>query len=408
MKRFDLIVIGTGLAGLTAARTAVEAGAKVLVVGQGMGALTLFGNTIDVLGEIPPGRSMADGLDTWVAAHPKHPYARMGRAGVERALAGFQALFPPPYSFAAAGPGNSLLPTGAGTMRPTYLIPITMAAGAAMTPAATLIVGLRGFKDFQGDTVSLHLKCRGVTLSLPRYGLEGLSATALARLMDEGYFRERLAEAILGQMAGERFIGLPAVLGLRSPAAVLETLESITGAWVFEIPMLPPSIPGTRIFHRFREELIAGGATFLMGHPVCGVKLGQGRCEGITVQNPPLACEYSADRYILATGRFLGGGLWAEMDRIVEPLFHLPLFQPPGRGAWFGERFFDPEAHPIHRAGIVTDDDLRPVDDTGRVVLENVRAAGSILAHHQAIEEKSREGIDIATGFWAAERALAS
>ena len=240
MKRFDLIVIGTGLAGLTAARTAVEAGAKVLVVGQGMGALTLFGNTIDVLGEIPPGRPMAEGLDSWIAAHPKHPYARMGRAGVERALAGFQALFPPPYSFAAAGPGNSLLPTGAGTMRPTYLIPVTMAAGAAMTPAATLIVGLRGFKDFQGETVSLHLKCRGVTLSLPRYGQEGLSATALARLMDEVYFRERLGEAIRRQMAGERFIGLPAVLGLRSPAAVLETLESITGAWVFEIPMLPP------------------------------------------------------------------------------------------------------------------------------------------------------------------------
>jgi len=43
----------------------------------------------------------------------------------------------------------------------------------------------------------------------------------------------------------------------------------------------------------------------------------------------------------------------------------------------------------------------------GRVVLANLRAAGSILAHHQAIEEKSREGIDIATGFLAAKKALA-
>jgi glycerol-3-phosphate dehydrogenase subunit B len=209
-------------------------------------------------------------------------------------------------------------------------------------------------------------------------------------------------------MAGERFIGLPAVLGFRNPAVVLKTLEEITGARVFEIPMLPPSIPGTRIFHRFREELIAKGADFRMGHPVSGANVKDGRCEGITVQNPPLAAEYRADRYILATGRFLGGGLWAEMERIVEPLFHLPVFQPGERGKWFGERFFDPEAHPIHRAGIVTDADLRPVDETGLVVLENVRAAGSILAHHQAIEEKSREGIDIATGFLAAKRALAS
>jgi glycerol-3-phosphate dehydrogenase subunit B len=408
MKRFDLIVIGTGLAGLTAARTAVEMGAKVMIAGRGMGALTLFGNTIDLLGEIAPGTDMAEGIAPWIAAHPKHPYARTGPGGIESALAGFQALFPPPYSFASEGSGNSLLPTGAGTMRPTYLIPATMAAGAAMTPAGTLIVNFRGFKDFQGDTVSLHLKCRGVNLSLPRYGLEGLTALALARLMDEASFRERLGEAILRQMAGERFIGLPAVLGLRDPATVLKTMEMITGARVFEIPMLPPSIPGMRIFHRFREELIAKGVTFLMGHPVSGVNVKEGRCEGITVQNLPLSAKYRAESYILATGRFLGGGLWAEMNRIVEPLFHLPVSQPGSRGAWFGERFFDPEAHPIHRAGIVTDADLKPVDETGKVVLENVRAAGSILAHHQAIEEKSREGIDIATGFLAAQRALAS
>ena len=408
MKRFDLIVIGIGLAGLTAARTAIGMGAKVLIVGRGMGALTLFGNTVDLLGEIPPETEIAEGITRWIAAHPEHPYARTGWEGIESAIAAFRGLFPPPYDFTASGQGNVLLPTGAGTMRPTWLTPVTMAAGAAMTPAETLIVGFRGFKDFQGDTVSLHLKCRGVTLSLPRYGLEGLSAPALARLMDETSFRERVGESIRQQMAGERFIGLPAVLGLREPAAVLKTLESVTGARVFEIPVLPPSIPGTRIFHRFREELIAKGADFRMGHPVSGVMVKDGRCEGINIQNPPLVAEYRADRFILATGRFLGGGLWAEMDRIIEPVFGIPVFQPGERGKWFGERFFDPEAHPIHRAGVVTDADLRPVDAAGRVVLANVRAAGSILAHHQAIEEKSREGIDIATGFLAAKRALAS
>ena len=226
--------------------------------------------------------------------------------------------------------------------------------------------------------------------------------------MDEEPFRESLGEAIRRQMAGEKRIGLPAVLGLRDPADVLKTLETVTGARVFEIPMLPPSIPGLRIFHRFREMLIAKGATFLMGNPVTGAEVKDGRCEGITVHNPPLSTEYRAESYILATGRFLGGGLWADMERITEPLFHLPVFQPESRGEWFRERFFQPEAHPIHRAGIVTDADLRPVDAEGKVVLKNVRAAGSILAHHQAIEEHSREGIDIATGYLAARRALAS
>lgn len=408
MKRWDLIVIGTGLAGLTAARTAVEMGASVLLIGRGMGSLTLFGNTIDVLGETPPGADMETGVANWIAAYPDHPYARTGWLGISEALNAFRELFPPPYTFDSVGGGNSLVPTGAGTLRPAYLLPVTMTAGAGMSATDTLIVGLKGFKDFQGDTVSLHLHCRGVNLSLPRYGMEGLTALALARLMDEEPFRESLGEAIRRQMAGEKRIGLPAALGLKAPADVLKTLETITRAKVFEIPMLPPSIPGTRIFHRFREFLIANGATFLLGNPVTGADVKEGRCEGITLQNPPLLTLYRAERYILATGRFLGGGLQADMERIAEPLFHLPVLQPESRGKWFRERFFQPEAHPIHRAGIVTDADLRPVDAGGRVILKNVRVAGSILAHHQMIEEHSHEGIDIATGYLAARRALAS
>ena len=408
MKRWDLIVIGTGLAGLTAARTAIEMGARVLIVGRGMGSLALFGNTIDVLGAVPPGVNLETGVTDWIAAHPGHPYGRTGWAGIAEALTAFRELFAPPYSFAAAGMKNSLVPTGAGTLRPTYLVPITMRAGAGITAAETLIVGFRGFKDFQGDTVSLHLGCRGVNMSLPRYGLEGLSALALARLMDEEQFRTGIGEAIRGQKAGEKRIGLPAVLGLREPAAVLEDLEGVIGARIFEIPMLPPSIPGLRIFSRFREHLIAKGATFLMGNPVTGAAVKDGRCEGITVCNPPLETEYRAENYVLATGRFLGGGLWADMDRITEPLFHLPVSQPASRGDWFRGRFFQSEAHPIHSAGIVTDQALRPVDEAGKVLLTNVRIAGSILAHHQAIEEHSREGIAIATGYLAAKGALAA
>ena len=408
MKNWDLIVIGMGLAGLTAARTAVEMGAKVLVVGRGIGSLALFGNTIDVLGTVPPATDLAGGVTNWIAAHPDHPYARMGWKGIEAALRAFRELFPAPYAFAPDGEGNSLVPTGAGTLRPTYLLPATMAAGARITAKETLIVGFKGFKDFQGDTVSLHLQCRGVTLPLPRYGLEGLTALALARLMDGVPFRERLGEAIRRQTAGESRIGLPAILGIKDPAGAMRTLEEVTGARVFEIPMLPPSIPGMRIFHRFRGLLIAKGATFLLGNPVTGAEVRQNRCEGITLQNPPLERVCRAENYILASGRFLGGGLVSDMDRISEPIFGLPVLQPASRGDWFGERFFEAQAHPIHRAGLLTDRGLRPVDAGGRVLLKNVRAAGSILANHQAIEEHSREGIDIATGFHAAREALLS
>src|SRR3990170_4897010 len=128
---FDLIIIGMGLSGLMAAKTAAEAGKKTLIVGKGMGSLCLFGNSIDVLGNVPEGEKINHGLSRWIEDHPDHPYSRVGVAGIMEALSSFTSLFPPPYSFQAIGGGNCLIPTGAGTFRPTYLIPVTMAAGAS-------------------------------------------------------------------------------------------------------------------------------------------------------------------------------------------------------------------------------------------------------------------------------------
>jgi glycerol-3-phosphate dehydrogenase subunit B len=56
--------------------------------------------------------------------------------------------------------------------------------------------------------------------------------------------------------------------------------------------------------------------------------------------------------------------------------------------------------------GILTDSSLRPIDERGEPILENVRVTGTILSGHHSIDEKSREGIEIATGYWAAKRAM--
>jgi glycerol-3-phosphate dehydrogenase subunit B len=117
---------------------------------------------------------------------------------------------------------------------------------------------------------------------------------------------------------------------------------------------------------------------------------------------------YSADRYILATGRFMGGGLVASDERISEPIFGLPVVQPPSREDWFGKSFFSLLPHPIHEAGISTDASFRPTNGNGSPFLENVWVAGSILADHHYIGEKSREGIEIATGYWAAKYAMST
>ena len=404
MMHYDLIIVGTGLSGLMAAKTAAETGAKVLIIGKGTGSLCLFSNTIDVLGTLPKGMKMKDGLSQWIKDHPAHPYSKLDWEKIEQALSSFRSIFQSQYTFQSIDDDNCLIATGAGTYRPTYLIPSTMNAGTSLKNSKGLVVGFKGFKDFYADYMADQLKCRGIVIPLSESPGQEMIATAIARLMERESFREALGRAVKKQMEGESRIGFPALLGIRDPLRVKKDLEEIIGVEVFEIPILPPSIPGIRIFRRFKEWLIQKGVTFLLGHSVSKPVLDGKRCQGIQVSHPPLSESYSGDRFILAAGRFIGGGLKADDEKIFEPLFNLAVPQAESRDNWFANSFFN--GHPIHQAGILTDSSFQPTDDRGERVLENVWVAGSILAGHNCIQEKSREGIEIATGYSAAKSAM--
>ncbi len=401
---FDLIVIGMGLSGLMAAKTAVDTGKKTLIIGKGTGSLCLFTHSIDLLGNLPAGIKVADGLSQWVKDHPQHPYANLGWKRIEEALFSFNSLFQSQYTFECVDRENRSIPTGAGTFRPTYLIPSTMIAGTSSRNGKGLVVGFKGFKDFYASYVAGQLNCRGILISIPEFTDQELTAAAIARLMEKEGFREDIGNEIRNQLLDESWVGFPALLGIRDPLRVQKGLEEIIGSEVFEIPTLPPSVPGMRVFRRFQEWLIQKGVTFQLGHSVSKPILDGKRCQGIEVSHPPLSQYYSADRFILATGRFMGGGLKADEDKIFESIFDLPVAQPGSRDEWFGSSFFND--HLIHQSGILTDASFRPIDESGGPLLENVWIAGSILGGHDCIREKSREGIEIATGYWAAKSAM--
>ena len=401
---YDLIVIGMGLSGLMAAKTAIEMGKKVLIIGKGLGTLSIFSNTIDLLGTLPPTVKMKDGLSQWIHDHPDHPYGKVGVEKIEEALSSFNSFFPPPYTFQSKNETNSLVPTGVGTFRPTYLIPSTMIKGISLKEKRTLIIGFEGYKDFYATRLADLFNCRGITLSIPEYPKTDMTVTALARWMEKPSFRDFFSAEVKKQIQNEELIGLPAVLGVNDPMGVRKDIEKKTGTSIFEIPTLPPSIPGMRIFNRFKVRLFQKGGNLLSGYSVSKVVLKRNQCEKIEVSHPPIANSYSADQFILASGRFIGGGLIAHQNGISEPLFNLPVSQPGAHEEWFGKSFFD--EHPIHRTGILTDSSLRPIDGSGKPIFENVWVAGTILSGHHCLNEKSREGIEIATGYWAAKHAL--
>jgi len=164
---FDVVVIGAGTAGLVAATRLAQAGARVCVVAKGIGSTHLAPATIDVLGYTPerveePGPA----VEQLIASRPEHPYALVGPAAIAEALGWFgQAVSSGPlpgYGYTGGLERNLLLPSALGALRPSALVPETMAAGDSAHLRRVCIVGTPALRDFHPSLCAANLRVAGV------------------------------------------------------------------------------------------------------------------------------------------------------------------------------------------------------------------------------------------------------
>jgi glycerol-3-phosphate dehydrogenase subunit B len=292
---------------------------------------------------------------------------------------------------------NLLLPTAVGALKPSALVPQTMAAGAGSDPVC--VVGLRPLKDFHAALLADNLRragvdARSVELDLRPEGRVDANSLAFARAFDDPRFRSQVARAIAPRES-ER-IAFPAVLGLE--AETWRDLQEQVGRPVFEVPTLPPSVPGMRVAKALRERLRRAGGRVVLNNVVIGAERAGGRVSSLRVRVGLRETTQRADWVVLATGGFASGGL--ELDSRWQPrevALGLPVSGVPTDQRFVPEYFAE---QPMARAGVVVGHDMRPEG------LANVLVAGATLAGAQPWKEKSGDGISLTTGHRAAELIL--
>lgn len=402
------LVIGAGLAGLTAALMLKERGEDVTIISRGLGSLPLSEGILSIYDSPTPREAIAHLPDT-------HPYSKAGEQALASGIKAFTSYIPLEGSLDR----SVLLPTALGGLRRASFYPASYAAGVCATEgdeiapsnAPYLLVGFSGLKDFYpalaaGNLARQGVKARSHMLDLAFAG--GETALNFSRHLDKGTAAEELGEQLAAlAREGER-IGIPAVLR----SAAFKRCTRAAGVPLFQIPIAPPSIVGLEwneaLTHACREARI----DIHLNASAVGAHTSGGRIEALSVEIAGSIRDIPCDNVIYAAGGLESGAIERDSyGTLSEKVFNLPIcMSQDGTPVTDTSSLVNPDYwaddQPIFSCGLAVDKQMKVLGDAGKPAWENLYAAGSMLAGALRAREKSGEGIALASVAAAAHAIL--
>ncbi len=439
----DILVVGGGLAGIVAGTVAAENGLSTIVARKGLGATEYSSGAIDILGYLPgsfiPFSSSLEGLQFLPELYPLHPYAVLAanKEDTEEASAHVAKLVESCIDWLKAHLDGTSVPlvgsadtnlspiTVFGTTKPTCLVQETMSYGSLFEDAdnVLLFAGFTGHPEFNPSVAAKTFLERQMKRNEPPkkvghcvidvlpYGKPyNLTSIDIARHLDHNGSLNQITQLLKPKIEqiGATHLALPPVMGLEKAKENIKQIESELGVECFELLSMPPSIPGIRLQRALDRMLVASGGRLLIGYEATGAKADENRIHSVTLQSFQRQIEVSTRSVVLATGKFIGGGITGDERGFREPVFNLTPVT---------EEFYSAAAalplrhtnrlaitmggHPFLATGLSIDFTLRPIDKDGDPALENLFCAGSIIAGYNYSAEKSGLGVSLVTGHTA-------
>ena len=257
MIRSDVVVIGGGFAGLTAALAAAKRGQTVTLLTYGEGTLPLNSGVIDVLGYDENHNFVENPIAAIEQLPETHPYRKIGVKALQEAVEFFCGVARKNHiPYHGSLDHQMMVPTAIGTLKPTCLTPHSL-SGSEVFPGKKkiVVVGIKGLKDFYGDIMMENLKKalgegREYQLVEVDTGLTGgrdITTQDVARWLDTDAGTASFTKQLkaYGGETDVLFI-VPQVLGTKGHACY-QTISSRLGTDVLETTCLPPSVNGMRL-----------------------------------------------------------------------------------------------------------------------------------------------------------------
>jgi glycerol-3-phosphate dehydrogenase subunit B len=346
-SQFDIVVIGSGIAGTAAALAAARAGANVCVIAGRPGATALFSGA-------------------WKGPCRDELKQLLFDVGYELQ----------PCKHALPHPNGSLVGCDYATA----------AHCGARVHGAAVVCGIAGLPGFNADGLARQWSARSgtqlasATITLAGTPAAGWAVASLAAHIerDPASFAAAI-RAVAHQHKVDKVI-VPAVLGTRHDSNVHLNVQAAAGCTVGEALATAPSLPGLRLHAALRAVLMRARVT-VMSVDASDSSRADARVHAMIAAENTIR----AQKFILATGKFVSGGIDAD-DSFREPLLDCPVWVEH-----LGEVFQAPdplmltdpmrtEDQPLMRMGVHAHADHRPANRVGDVVYENVFIAGSVRA----------------------------